>query len=224
MVRVTKLYDGFCIHVAKRQLELSEIFIRLINETIVRLFYLLNCGNQKRAIRSFILTSYKSERQSIKDLKNKQSQRRLIPIEKRMLRSMTKNLREDGITQKELLANQNWKVDGKDIASMFRHLGIEWKYSYSFGGNSSTIHGNWIDMKTRHLTKNDTYYHPKLTFSDPDPRIAAPITIEVLDASLKYIKWNKSDPDNFVKELIQDFIKYVYSIDEYHEKHFMQKC
>lgn len=221
MVRVAKLYDGFCMHVAQRQLELAEIFIRLINETVVRMLYILKCGNQKRAIRSFILTSYKAERQSIKDLKSKKSQRPLIPIEKRMLRSMTRNIREDGITQKELLANKNWKVDGKDVASMLRHLGSEWQYSYGFGGSSRSIHGNWMDMKRRHLTKNGAYYQPKPTFSDPDCRIAAPITIEVLDASLKCLQWSKADPDDFTRGLIVDFIKYIFSLDEYHEKHFI---
>jgi hypothetical protein len=224
MVRIVKLYDGFCMHVAKRQLELAEIFIRLINETVVRMLYILRCGNQKQAIRSFILTSYKAERQSIKDLKSKQAQRPLIPIEKRMLRSMTRNIREDGITQKELFSNKNWKVDGKDVASMLRHLGSEWQYSYGFGGSSRFIHGNWMEMKRRHLTRNGAYYQPKLTFSDPDLRIATPITIEVLDASLKYLHWSKADPDNFVKGLIADFIKYVLILDKYHEKHFMQKC
>ena len=221
MVRIAKLYDGFCMHIAKRQLELAEIFIRLIYETSIRMAYILKCGNQKRAIRSFVLAFYKAERQSIKDLKTKQSQRPLIPIEKRMLRSMTRNLREDGITQKELLSNKKWNVDGKDVASMLRHLGIEGQYSYGFGGSSRSIHGNWMDMKQRHLSKNGAYYQPKPTFSDPDPRVAAPITIEVLAASLEYLQWSKADPDNFAKDLIKDFIKYTYSLDEYHEKHFM---
>lgn len=222
MVRVTKLYDGFCMHVAQRQLELAEMFMRPLHETIVRMLYILTCGNQKRAIRSFIFTSYKAEMQSLTDLKRKRSQRPLLAIEKRMLRSMTRNIREDGITQKELLYNKNWKVDGKDFASMLRHLGKEWQYSYGFGGGSRNIHGNWMEMKRRHLYRNGAYYQPQLTFSDPDFRIAAPITIEVLDASLKYLRWSKADPDSFTIGLIADFIKYVRALDEYHERHFMQ--
>ncbi len=76
-------------------------------------------------------------------------------------------------------------------------------------------------MKRRHLSKNGAYYLPKMTFSDPDPRFAAPVTIEVLHTALRYLKWNKSDPDNFMRGLIKDLIEYVYSLDEYHENNFM---
>jgi len=37
MVRITKLYDGFYQHVAKRQLELAGVMMRLIFETDIRL-------------------------------------------------------------------------------------------------------------------------------------------------------------------------------------------
>ena len=36
------------------------------------------------------------------------------------------------------------------------------------------------------------------------------------------IKWSKADSDNFVKNLINDFLKYIRFFDEYHEKHFIQ--
>ena len=222
VVRMAKLYNGFYMHVAERQLELAEVFIRPIHETAIRMSYFLKAGHQRRAIRSFIFASYKAERQSIRDLKGKQSQRPLIPIEKRMLRSMMRNIREDGITFKELDANREWKVDGKDVASMLRHLGRDWEYSYGFGSGSRHIHGNWMDIKCRHLRRNGARYHPKITFSDPDARTAAPVTIEVLATTVDYLHWSKADPDDFVTKVITGLVKYVRGLDRHHEEYFMQ--
>jgi len=222
-VRLMKLYDGFCTHIAKRELELAEIFIRLIYETEIRMKYLLSCGHQKKAIRSFILTSYKAEYQSIKDLKEKKSQRQLIPIEKRMLSSMLRDIKEDGISFRELDANRNWKTDGKDIAAMLRHLGQEWQYPYGFGGASRYVHGNWMEMKRRHLRRDGRYYLPKPYFSDPVPQIAVPITFAVLTTSLDFLLWSKADPDGIVSNLIKKLAKYIKEIDQHHERHFIQK-
>jgi hypothetical protein len=41
IIRLTKLYDGFCLHVSKRQLELAGVFLRLIYETEIRLSYFI---------------------------------------------------------------------------------------------------------------------------------------------------------------------------------------
>lgn len=221
LVRLTKLYDGFCMHVAKRQTELAEVLMRAIYETSTRMLYLLKSGHQKKAIRSFILTSYRAEKRAIKVFRERQSERPLIPIEKRLLRSMMKNLREDGITFKELDSIRDWKVDGKDTAAMHHHLGNDHQYTYGFGGSSRSIHGNWVEMKYRHLIKSGAYYLPDLSFSDPDPRIVSPITIEVLNTSVEYLKWSKADSDNRVKDLIVDLIEYTFDLDAYHEANFI---
>jgi hypothetical protein len=57
MVRLFKLYQGFCIHVADCQEELASVFIRLIYETEIRLNYFLKCKNKNKALKSYVLTS-----------------------------------------------------------------------------------------------------------------------------------------------------------------------
>jgi len=69
LVRMTKLYEGMLIHITKRQLDLAAIFARLIFETAVRMEYLMKA--KKPSFRSFILTSYKAEKEILADLRDK---------------------------------------------------------------------------------------------------------------------------------------------------------
>ena len=106
MIRLAKLFDGFCIHVAKRQVEHAGVFMRLIFETETRMRYLIS-SKSKKAFKSYVLTSYRSERQSLIDIEEKSKKRPLVPIEKRIKKSIMKCLRQDGITYKTLKATRN---------------------------------------------------------------------------------------------------------------------
>ncbi len=69
MVRLSKLYDGFCLHVAERQAELAGIFMRLIHECDVKIQYLLKA--KRSTFKNFVLTSHRSDKQMLLDLREK---------------------------------------------------------------------------------------------------------------------------------------------------------
>lgn len=117
MVRITKLYEGLLIHVSRRQLELAAIFTRLIFEAAVRLEYLIKSKNKNASFSSFILTSYKPEKEVLEDLKAKAASRPLIQIEKRIRRKIKSRLKKDGIPINKLMTNRKWKLDGKDLGN-----------------------------------------------------------------------------------------------------------
>ncbi|MGR3219283.1 MAG: DUF5677 domain-containing protein [Candidatus Anammoxibacter sp.] len=216
MVRITKLYDGFYLHCANRQLELAGIMVRLLFETDIRILYLIKVNTQS-SIRSYILTSYRSEKESLKDLNAKAKKRPLIPIEKRIRNAIRKELRNDGIGINELLSNRNWKVDGKDVRGMLKALDREEDYSYGFGSASRWIHGGWLELKKYHLNKNGRYYQPRLEYGDPDFRLVASMTYMCFDTLEKYLIWNKSDPDEVLREIIEKFLFVVAAYDDYDE-------
>ena len=217
LVRLTKLYDAFCLHVAKNEFEIAGIFNRLIFETELRISYFLASKQKSRALRSYIFTSFRSERDSLIDLTEKKKRRTLIPIERRMIRSMMRDLREDGITFKKLRKNKAWKVDGKDTRAMLKSLGREWEYSYGFGGASRWIHGGWLELKRFHLRKKRGFYEPRLEYGMPDLRVAAPTTILVLEVLLKFLKWNKSDPKSLLTPIVTGINKLALEVDMDHE-------
>lgn len=216
MVRITKLYDGFYQHAAKQQLELAGVMMRLIVETDIRLLYFMQV-KKTSAFRSYVLTSYRSDKGSLIDLNEKAKKRKLIPIERRIRNAIRKELREDGIGVNELMNNRNWKIDGKDVRGMLRALGREGDYSYTFGSSSRWVHGGWLELKKYHLTKDGRYYMPRLDWGVPDFRVIAPVTWMCLDTLKKYLVWNNSDPDNIVQNISSKLLKIVEEFDDYDE-------
>ena len=125
MVRITKLYEGFLMHICSHQQELAHIFIRLIFETAIRMEYLITSKSQKESLQSFILSSYRPEKEMLQDLENKAKQRQLIPIEKRMRSSIISWLRRDEINQEELFNNTIWNFDGKNFREIMKVFDLE---------------------------------------------------------------------------------------------------
>ncbi len=222
MIRLTKLYDGFCQHVAKRQLEHAGIFMRLIHETEVRINYFIKV-NKGKAFKNYILTSYRSERQNLIDLEEKAKKRPLLPIEKRIKKSIIGCLQKDQISFKKLRAVKNWKIDGKDTRGMLRSLNREWDYSYGFGSSSRWVHGGWLELSKYHLKRKGRYYLPRLDYGDPDPRIAGPITFRCLETLIIFLKWSKADPDKYLQNITFNMLRYLQSLDEEHEKRLNKK-
>ena len=217
MVRITKLYEGVLMHICSHHQELAHIFFRLILETAIRMEYLITSESPKQSFQSFILTSYRPEKEMLQDLENNAKQGPLIPIQKRMRRSIISWLREDGINQKELLKNKNWKLDGKNFREIMNVFDLDSMYSYGFGIASHHVHGDWLDIAYYHLEQDGQYYTPDLFFTEPDPRSACPITHACLDSLLKYLKWNKSDPDNIISPVVEKLRELNLALDAAHE-------
>lgn len=217
MVRLTKLFDGFYLHIAKRQLELAGVMLRLISETEIRLNYLISKATP-HSYKSFVLASYQADKESLSDLEAKAKRRKLIPIEKRMRGSILRHLRRDGISRKKLLQNRVWNIDGKNVRELLRALGRQDYYSYSFGSSSQWIHGSWQELYHCHLHKVGNRFQPRLDFGDPDTRTAAPTTIICLDTLLAYLAWSKGDPSGAVRHLVAELRDVVIRVDQEHER------
>lgn len=217
MVRLAKLYEGVIIHICSNHQELAHIFFRLIFETTIRMEYLITSEDKKKSCRSFILASYRPEKEMLQDLKSKAKQRTLIPIEKRMRKSISSKLRRDRITQKKLFKNRKWDVDGKNFRAIMGTFNLDSMYAYGFGSASHQVHGDWCDLQYYHLKKDGRYYTPELSFTTPDPRAVCPITYACLDSLLKYLKWSKSDPNNIIKPIVEKLFVLNRALDEAHE-------
>lgn len=85
VVRIAKLYDALRYHTAKKESDICAIFSRLLVETASKVEYLMKA--KKESFRSFVLTSYKPEKEMLDDLRRKNTSRALLPIERRMMAS-----------------------------------------------------------------------------------------------------------------------------------------
>ena len=217
MVRLVKLYEGLALHVSQRQTELAVLFHRMIFECAVRTEYLCVSSNKAKSLRSFVVTSYRPEREEVDDLMEKKKTRPLEPIEERMLKSISSWLRRDRISRKELRHNRIWNTDGLHFRAMMERVG-RYPYAYSFGNSSHFIHGDWFDIYKHHLTRKGRYYFPQLGFRDPDPRISSPCTEVCLRTLLGYIRWMRLDPDRSISQLIIEVRQLNSSVDDAHER------
>jgi hypothetical protein len=123
-------------------------------------------------------------------------------MEKVIIRKIKNRLRKDKISLRRLSLIKDWRLDGKDFRLILRSLKKEIDYPFIFGQGSSFIHGNWYEMSVHNLTKKGRYYMPNLDFSDTDPRVALPVTVGALQAATDFLKWNKSDPQKYVRSII----------------------
>lgn len=218
MVRMIKLYQGFIKHITDKQVELALIFVRLISETEVKIDYFIKSKNKRKSSLSYILSSYKPEKEQLLDLKAKNKARPLEIIEKQIMSSIKRKLKKDNIPQKKLLSNKTWKIDGKDFKSILVDLDREMEYSYVFGNMSHFVHGTWLDLSIYHLDKENGRYFPKLDYTSPDPRLTGPITVLVLSRLKAFLKWNNSDQDNYLLEIINSLSDLSIAYDKVYEK------
>jgi len=202
IVRLVKLYHSFTTHIGKRELQIAYIMVRLIYECIIKMEYLFTA--KRSTFKSFIFTSYRSEKETLENLDLIKSQRPLMNIEKVIVKKIKSRLRKDRISLRQLKANRNWKLDGKDFKQILISVKKEIDYPFLFGQGSSFIHGNWYEMSIFNLTQRGRCYLPDLDFSNPDPRIALPVTIASLHSANDFLKWNKSDPEKYVRSIIQN--------------------
>lgn len=219
MVRITKLYDGFCQNAAKRQLEFCGIFMRLLSETEIKLRYLFGHGTEATAS-NFVLASYKTEKQMLQYFEGLESNRELIPIEARMKRSILREIDEEGISKEELLKNKHWNMDGLDIRAMLKKLDHDHLYPFMYGGASRWVHGGWPEFRRYHLEKKGEGYQPRLDYGDPGPEITGPVTQVCLEIAQEYLGWAGSDPDGLVDQIISMLLKHVRSLEQVHESSF----
>ncbi|MGB9457282.1 MAG: DUF5677 domain-containing protein [Bryobacteraceae bacterium] len=216
LVRLMKLFECLLIHTCENRVEICMIFLRLIFETAIRLEYLLNA--KRSTFKSFVLTSYRPEKEHLEDLRNKAKQRPLIPIERRIRRSVARCLRRDGISQKNLSQNRTWELDGKNFRMLLKDAGYaDWGYSYLFGNGSHFIHGDWRDLSAHHLLRRGRWYEPKPDYKVPDPRVTCCATEICLGVLLRFLRWNRSDPDHFVGPIVEKLRSLNQAMDDAHE-------
>lgn len=219
VVRLSKLYHGFAYHISKSEVELASIMVRLIYECITKMEYLFTAP--KSSFRSFVFTSYRPQKEILDNLALIKSQRILMKIERSIIRKIMKQLRSDKISLSQLKANRNWKFDGKDFKQILVSMKKDNDYPFLFGAGSSFLHGDWHEMKFYNLEKRGRYYIPSLNFGGTDPRLVLPVTIGCLDAVTDFLKWNKSDPQEYVMSIMHDFsIKARLFCDQYCEEKY----
>ena len=237
LIRIRKLYRGMRIHASKDQLELAIVFHRPIIETIVYMVYMVKNECNPETYESFVITSYMGDRERFFFLQEQNKKRELLNIEKRMLESITEDLKRDQVSE-DTLRNCNHKsVDGKPFKQIMEDIDFNneidgYNRGYDLYRNCSrSIHPNWRDMSRYSLIYKDGRYFPHIDFRSVDMRVAGSITIMCLGCLLTYIglleRWNATHLstcnndmrllDNF-KSAIKHLYELIHKLELAHEE------
>lgn len=186
LIRLAKLHDCLLENICKDRAEIALILLRLMFETMAKMDYLMI--SKPSSYRSFVISSLRAEKETLQDMKEKKKQRPLRPIEKRLMRSSKKAIREAGILQKGLFLQRQWTIDGKDFRAILMHLDRESDYLYGYRTQSHVIHGDWGDLLRHHLRKHGGFYKPHLGYNPSDPRLIGPVSMMLLKLLYRYLK------------------------------------
>lgn len=73
------------------------------------------------------------------------------------------------------------------------------------------------------MRKVNGRYEPEWDGPIPDPRSVCPVTVLCLSSLIAYIRWRRSDPDQFVVPTIQKVLEVTESLDAAHEHSLQQQ-
>jgi hypothetical protein len=216
MVRIIKLYEGILHEACEQRAELASVFYRPFFEAIATQEYLMRSGPS--SARSFIETSYRPEQEMLVHLNRIKRTRKLDPIEVRMLRSVRSHLRHAGISQRDLLARRNWKVDGLDVRALLKKIGWEIGYTFGFASSSHWIHPSWCELFANDLTEKNGLYTPKVAYTVPDPRLTVPPSRMLAGQLLRFVRFFEFKERSVLEPLLEIIAGYFHDLDAAHEE------
>jgi len=212
IVRLYKLYDMLTFNLSQNFTEIVAILIRLIIESGGYLNYLIHSNDSSK--RNYILISHKPNKYQLKELLNIRANRAFKPIEQRMYDRILRLLKEDGLNEDDILENKQWKLDGKSVEQLLHKSA----YDFGFRGSSVHVHGSWHDLLIYHLSNNKDGYLPRTEYYPPDTRYINPISILMVGYITEFLKWNKSDPQNILTNLLNNIKNKTMEVERLHEK------
>ena len=219
MAQLAKLYEGALIHICGPQPELTRIFFRPVLEIAINMKHFIHSREQVSP--SVSPASCPSELEMFRVLKNKAKERTLTPIEHRINELILSRLEKDGISQAELVYNDENNIHEKNPPQFCENSSYnDSLYMYLFQKETDWVHRGWHDLRSHHLTQIGEYYVPNLRFDEPQPRLGCQLTQVCLEILTIYLEWNESDPDNELTSIIQQLLKLNATLDAAHENTF----
>jgi hypothetical protein len=160
---------------------------RTIMESAVNLRFLL-LKNEGRVFDQFVQFSLAPERELYDQIQANIERRHgeILPIERRMLRSITRVCGLSGITISDVSSKAgDW---GGGLRNRLIALGEGERYASFQRVPSHAVHGTWVDLVQNHLTHAGGRFEPKVASTRVDCRQMLPVCMVVLAAARAYVE------------------------------------
>lgn len=144
----------------------------------------------------------------------------VLPIERRMLRSIDDVCRNSGVKIEDI--ERKHKEWAGNVRARLQAIRKGEHYAAMIRIPSHAVHGNWVDLYTNHLEIDEKsgLFSPKSSFSYVDERYLGPIAIVVLDAVAPYLlRYFSSVPEiGLLLDRMTDLSDRLTRVGEAHER------
>ena len=192
LVRLYKLVNALLDQICQHRREITFIVARLAFECIVNLRFLLKFASQQ-TFDSYIAYSLRQEKRLHNrihaNIKNRKGLR--LPVEDRMLASIARVMNASAVNVESLSSSlpKNW--GDKNLYERSEAIGLGEAYLGTFGGPSSSVHGNWMDLLEFQLETHhhDGNFSPSFEWRNPRPQIGQTVALLSVEAVRDYFNY-----------------------------------
>jgi len=207
IVRLYKLISALLDQICQHRREITFIIARLAFECIVNIRFLIRFGGAA-TYDSYVRYSLRQERRLYERITKEIEARRgeTLPIEERMLESIDKTVKASGLSIAGLSPSRPRDWADKNLYERADAVGLGGTYIGTFGGPSSSVHGNWMDLLEFQL---ETYhdegnFSPDFDWHNPRPQIGQTVALLAVEAVREYFAHVGEGPVGFIEDRFTD--------------------
>jgi len=181
MIRLIKLNTSLLQNICDKKLEICYIINRCLIETAVNVKFILTKG-EVSVIKNYIKYSLITEKEAMDVISSNIDNRAgdILPIEERMKKSIQSSFEKSDFDFDEVKKSSKWK-SFKDRVKVIESNTF---YTFNYGISSHAVHGNWQDILSNNLIRNNEFFELNLHWKRPKPQImdaAIHLNIEIIE-------------------------------------------
>jgi hypothetical protein len=221
LVRLYKLIAALLDQICQHRREVTFIIARLAFECIVNVRYLIKLADDPAVFDSYVAYSLRHEKRLHDRIGDdiKAAGGAELPVHRRMLNSIAKAVAVSGSRLDDLSPSlpRNWA--NKNLLERARAIGLDETYIGTFGGPSSSVHGNWGDLLEFQLETNheDRTFRPSLEWRSPRPQIATGVAYLAVSVARDYFRMISDEPVQLLDEKLDGLTDRIRQAAQAHE-------
>jgi hypothetical protein len=220
LVRLFKLISALLDQICQHRREITFIIARLAFECIVNILFLIRFGDTA-TYDSYVRYSLRQEKRLYDRIRKEIEARHgeALPVEERMLGSIDKAVKASGLSIDDLSPSRPRDWADKNLYERADAVGLGKTYIGTFGGPSSSVHGNWMDLlefqlETHHDEGN---FSPDFEWHNPRPQIGQSVALLAVEAVREYFAHMGEGPVEFMEDRFTDLSSRIRQAMRSHE-------
>lgn len=225
LVRMFKLMRFAMEESIEHREEMLSVLVRLLAECVINLRFLIR-NSSPELIRSYLAYSLQHEKDLATLIKSNIDARagEALPIEERMLRSISRTFENSLLREEELPAKKIRHWGDKNLFEKAKAVGLGEAYLAIFGGPSRNVHGGWQDLLHYHLEcESPGVFRPRLEFKHPRPQAIYSLTHLIAETLMGYVELLDHPSLDPVFDVLADVDERNHAASQAHEAYLVAK-